>query len=63
MCGSAPCSSTRSISNSWLETGTIDFAMGSFPHLTKGIRRQPLWTERYVSVVRKGHPRLAPSRR
>jgi DNA-binding transcriptional LysR family regulator len=32
--------------------------MGSFPHLTKGIRRQPLWVERYVSVVRRGHPRL-----
>ena len=44
--------------DSWLETGTIDFAMGSFQHLTKGIRRQPLWTERYVSLVRKGHPRL-----
>src|SRR5262249_3081220 len=45
--------------DSWLETGTVDFAMGSFRHLTKGIRRQVLWTERYVSVVRKGHPRLA----
>jgi DNA-binding transcriptional LysR family regulator len=44
--------------DSWLETGTIDFAMGSFPHLTKGIRRQPLWLEHYVSVVKKGHPRL-----
>ena len=44
--------------DSWLETGTIDFAMGAFPHLTKGIRRQPLWVERYVSLVRKGHPRL-----
>ena len=33
--------------------------MGSFPYLTKGIRRQPLWIERYVSVVRKGHPRLS----
>jgi DNA-binding transcriptional LysR family regulator len=44
--------------DSWLETGTIDFAMGSFKHLTKGIRRQPLWVESYVSVVRKGHPRL-----
>jgi DNA-binding transcriptional LysR family regulator len=49
--------------DSWLETGTVDFAMGAFPHLTKGIRRAPLWTEQYVSVVRKGHPRLsgAPS--
>jgi DNA-binding transcriptional LysR family regulator len=45
--------------DSWLETGTVDFAMGSFPHLTNGIRRQFLWTERYVSVVRKGHPRLS----
>jgi len=44
--------------DSWLETGTIDFAMGSFSHLGKGIRRQPLWTETYVSVVRRGHPRL-----
>jgi DNA-binding transcriptional LysR family regulator len=44
--------------DSWLEAGTIDFAMGSFPHLTKGIRRQPLWIERYVSMVRKDHPRL-----
>lgn len=43
---------------SWLETGTIDFAMGSFPSLVKGIRRQFLWTEQYVSVVSRGHPRL-----
>ena len=46
--------------DSWLETGTIDFAMGSFPRLViKGIRRQALWTERYVSVMKKGHPRLS----
>jgi DNA-binding transcriptional LysR family regulator len=43
---------------SWLDSGTVDFAMGSFPNLVKGIRRQPLWIEKYVSVVRKGHPRL-----
>jgi len=42
----------------WLQWGKIDFAMGSFPSLVKGIRRQPLWTERYVSVVRTGHPRI-----
>lgn len=47
--------------DSWLETGTVDFAMGSFPHLPKSIRRQPLWIERYVSVVRKRHPRLNAS--
>jgi DNA-binding transcriptional LysR family regulator len=44
---------------SWLETGTIDFAMGSFPALMKGVRRQFLWTEEYVSVVNRGHPRLS----
>ncbi|HEX5212528.1 MAG TPA: LysR family transcriptional regulator [Pseudolabrys sp.] len=44
---------------SWLESGTVDFAMGSFPGLTKGIRRQFLWTEEYVSVVNRGHPRLS----
>jgi DNA-binding transcriptional LysR family regulator len=43
----------------WLESGKLDFAMGSFPSLTKGIRRQPLWNERYVSVVRRGHPRIS----
>jgi DNA-binding transcriptional LysR family regulator len=43
----------------WLESGKLDFAMGSFPALPKGIRRQPLWVERYVSVARRGHPRLA----
>jgi DNA-binding transcriptional LysR family regulator len=50
---------------SWLETGTVDFAMGAFPDLSKSIRRQYLWTEEYVSVVNRGHPRLsvAPSLR
>jgi DNA-binding transcriptional LysR family regulator len=43
----------------WLESGKLDFAMGSFPSLSKGIRRRPLWTERYVSVVRRGHPRIS----
>jgi DNA-binding transcriptional LysR family regulator len=42
----------------WLESGKLDFAMGSFTSLTKQIRRQPLWVERYVSVARKGHPRI-----
>ena len=42
----------------WLESGKLDFAMGSFPSLTKGIRRQPLWVEHYVSVARRGHPRI-----
>jgi DNA-binding transcriptional LysR family regulator len=42
----------------WLESGNLDFAMGSFPSLTKGVRRQLLWTEQYVSAVRADHPRL-----
>jgi DNA-binding transcriptional LysR family regulator len=45
----------------WLESGTVDFAMGSFPSLVKGVRRQPLWIEEYVSVVNRGHPRLSPT--
>jgi DNA-binding transcriptional LysR family regulator len=44
---------------SWLVSGKVDFAMGSFPSLTKAIRRQPLWVETYVSVARKGHPRIS----
>jgi DNA-binding transcriptional LysR family regulator len=44
--------------DSWLDSGTVDFAMGSFPALIKGVRRQRLWTERYVSVARRGHPRV-----
>jgi DNA-binding transcriptional LysR family regulator len=43
----------------WLESGKLDFAMGSFPSMPKGIRRQPLWVEQYVSVARRRHPRLS----
>lgn len=42
-----------------LESGSLDFAMGSFPSLTKRIRRQHLWSVTYVSIARKDHPRLA----
>ncbi len=42
----------------WLESGKIDFVLGSFPNLINGIRRQPLWVEKYGSLVRRGHPRL-----
>jgi len=47
----------------WLESGLVDFAIRSFPTLTHGIRRHPLWVETYAAVVRKDHPRLgsAPS--
>lgn len=43
-----------------LETGRLDFAMGSFRSRSKRIRRQTLWTVGYVSVVRRDHPRLGP---
>ena len=43
----------------WLESGKLDFAMGSFPSMPTSIRRQPLWVERYVSVARSDHPRLS----
>jgi DNA-binding transcriptional LysR family regulator len=42
-----------------LESGELDFAMGSFPSMSKNILRQPLWVERYVSVARCDHPRLS----
>jgi len=41
-----------------LETGSLDFAMGSFRSRSKRIRRQTLWSVSYVSVVRHDHPRL-----
>jgi len=41
-----------------LESGTLDFATGSFPGLSKRIRRQFLWSVSYVGVARKDHPRL-----
>jgi DNA-binding transcriptional LysR family regulator len=46
-----------------LETGELDFAMGSYRSLTKRIRRQRLFSTSYVSAVRCNHPRLrsAPS--
>jgi DNA-binding transcriptional LysR family regulator len=41
-----------------LEAGHVDFALGSFFSLSKRIRRQALWPIAYVSVTRRGHPRL-----
>lgn len=41
-----------------LESGRLDFAMGSFPSLTKRIRRQSLWSVTYLSAVRRDHPRI-----
>jgi DNA-binding transcriptional LysR family regulator len=41
-----------------LESGHLDFVMGSFPSLSKRIRRQLLWSVTYVCVARADHPRL-----
>ncbi|WP_456679325.1 MULTISPECIES: LysR family transcriptional regulator [unclassified Bradyrhizobium] len=43
----------------WLESGQVDLTAGSFPHLVQGIKRQRLFSFNYLSLVRKGHPRLA----
>jgi DNA-binding transcriptional LysR family regulator len=44
---------------SWLESGQVDLAAGLFPHLVQGIKRQRLFGFNYLSLVRKGHPRIA----
>lgn len=41
-----------------LESGHLDFAMGSFAALSKRIRRQFLWPVTYVSAAAVDHPRL-----
>ena len=42
----------------WLKSGKVDLAIGSYPSLTQGIRRQRLFSASYMSLVRKNHPRL-----
>lgn len=41
-----------------LESGQADIAFGAFPREIGGLRKQKLYTDQYVSVVRKDHPRL-----
>jgi DNA-binding transcriptional LysR family regulator len=41
-----------------LEGGEADIALGAFPAVAPNMRRQRLYTDGYVSVVRDGHPRL-----
>jgi DNA-binding transcriptional LysR family regulator len=41
-----------------LEAGEADVALGMFPGAAATTRRQRLYSETYVSVVRKGHPRI-----
>jgi len=44
--------------HSWLKSGKVDLAIGAYPALTQGIRRQRLFMAGYMSLMRKGHPRL-----
>lgn len=41
-----------------LESGEADIALGAFPQEVGRLRRQKLYVDSYVSVVREGHPRL-----
>jgi len=41
-----------------LEAGEADLALGAFPRAAPNMRRQRLYADPYVSVVRNGHPRL-----
>ncbi len=41
-----------------LEAGEIDLAVGFLPGLTTGIRRQPLFHEHYVCMLRADHPNI-----
>jgi DNA-binding transcriptional LysR family regulator len=45
-------------SPSHLESGDVDVALGFIPPLKTGFHRQKLFTERFVCMVRAGHPRI-----
>lgn len=45
-----------------LETGEADLALGAFPKAAGHLRRQRLFSDGYLSVIRKHHPRLSKSR-
>jgi DNA-binding transcriptional LysR family regulator len=42
-----------------LESGNADLAIGDMPNAAGGLRRQTLYTDHYLSVVRKSHPERA----
>ncbi|HEX2571260.1 MAG TPA: LysR family transcriptional regulator [Polyangia bacterium] len=41
-----------------LESGALDLALGVFAEVPGGLRRQPVIHERFVCMVRRGHPRV-----
>jgi DNA-binding transcriptional LysR family regulator len=42
-----------------LEAGEADLALGAFPKAPRHLRRQRLYFDGYVTVVRKGHPKIS----
>lgn len=42
-----------------LESGEVDVAIGDFPREIGNIKRQKLYSEHYVSIVRRDHPRAS----
>ena len=45
-----------------LEAGEADLALGAFPNAPRHLRRQRLFFDDYVTVVRNGHPRFSALR-
>lgn len=45
-----------------LEAGEADLALGAFPNAARHLRRQRLFFDGYVTVVRNGHPRFSALR-
>jgi DNA-binding transcriptional LysR family regulator len=45
-----------------LETGEADLALGAFPKAAGYLRRQKLFSDGYLSVMRKRHPHLIKAR-
>jgi DNA-binding transcriptional LysR family regulator len=45
-----------------LEAGEADLALGAFPDAARHLRRQRLFFDGYVTVVRNGHPRFSALR-
>lgn len=46
-----------------LVQGQIDLAIGLLPQLRGGFHQRELFAQRYVCLLRRGHPQLQPSRR
>jgi DNA-binding transcriptional LysR family regulator len=41
-----------------LAAGDADLALGAFPYAPRGLRRQPLYIDKYVCIARRAHPEL-----